>query len=492
MHIRRQWLGRPLPHLVLAAIVAFALSSIPGDAQPAAPALSQSPSLPDLISLQEIRQEEFEPAIGEQIRSAYDQALHNTRDAEVVGRLGMILQCYGKYEPAEICYRRAWGLAPHTLRWVYYLGNIEAWLGRNQDAVRHIRESLTIEESYNPARVRLGQLLFESGDTQQSMTLFEESIRKNPRLAAAHLGLGRVLAASGNWPGAIASYRRSCGIFQNYAAAHYALGLAYRKNGDVAKAREQLELYELFKETPQPSEDPLMDEVKSLYAGGLTHFAKGSSLAREGKTTEAAAEFESALRVNPRLIMAHVNLIAMYGEQGQLDKAEQHFREASALDPGWAEAYYNWGLLLMRRQRTTEADEAFRKAITANPHYADAHVELGQLLDEAGRMTEAQQHFRLALEDAPANRQTHYLFGLSLIRTGQYSEAIAQLLETIKVEDEKTPICMQALAAAYQRAGDLKSAAHYTREARQRALSRNMTALAEQLQQDLVRLSKAP
>ena len=492
MHISRLWLGRPLPHLVLAAIVAFALSSIPGDAQPAAPALSQSPALPDLISLQEIRQEEFEPAIGEQIRSAYDQALHNEHNAEVVGRLGMILQCYGKYAPAEICYRRAWRLAPHTFRWLYYLGNIEAWLGKNQDAVNYVRDSLKIDETYTPARVRLGQLLFESGDTQQSMKVFEESIRQNPRLAAAYLGLGRVLAARGDWSAAIASYRRALGIFPNYAAAHYALGLAYRKTGDAAGAREQLDFSERFKERPQPSEDPLMDEVKSLYAGGLTHFAKGSSLAREGKTTEAAAEFESALQVNPRLLMAHVNLIAMYGEQGQLYKAERHFSEAIQLDPGWAEAYYNWGLLLMRRQRTTEADEAFRKAIATNPHYADAHVELGQLLDEAGRMTEAQQHFRLALEDAPANRQTHYLFGRSLIRTGQFGEAIAQLQETIQVEDDKTPLCMQALAAAYQRAGDLKSAAHYTREARQRALSRNMTALADQLQQDLVRLSKAP
>jgi tetratricopeptide (TPR) repeat protein len=486
MHISRQWLGKALPHLVLAAIVAIVLPLIAMGAQP------PGAVLPDLISLQEIRQEEFEPAVGEQIRSAYEQALQNKRNAELVGRLGMILQCYGKYEPAEICYRRAWGLAPRTFRWVYFLGNIEAWLGRNQDAVNHIREALKIDESYTPARVRLGQLLFESGDTQQSMKVFEESIRQNPRVAAGHLGLGRVLAARGDWPAAIASYRRACGIFQNYAAAHYALGLAYRKNGDAARAREQLELYERFKETTQPAEDPLMDEVKALYTGGLTHFAKGSSLAREGKTREATAEFESALQVNPRLIMAHVNLIAMYGEQGQLDKAEQHFREASTLDPGWAEAYYNWGLLLMRRQRTTEADEVFRKAIAANPHYADAHAELGQLLDEAGRMTEAQQHFRLALEDAPTNRQTHYLFGRSLIRTGQYSEAIAQLLETIQVEDDKTPICMQALAAAYQRAGDLKNAAHYTREARQRALSRNMTALAEQLQQDLVRLSKAP
>ena len=485
MHIGRQWFGNPLPHLALAAIVVV-LSSIPAGAQP------PEASLPNLISLHEIRQEEFEPAIGEQIRFAYEQALHNTRDADVVGRLGMILQCYGKYEPAEICYRGAWGLAPRTFRWIYYLGNIEAWLGRNQDAVNHIREALKIDGNYTPARVRLGQLLFESGDTHQSLKVFEESIRQNPQLAAAHLGLGRVLAARGDWPAAIASYRRACEVFENYAAAHYALGLAYRKNGNVAKAREQLELYERFKETPQPAEDPLMDEVKSLYAGGLTHFAKGSSLAREGKTKEATAEFESALQLNPRLMMAHVNLIAMYGDQGQLDKAERHFREASHLDPGWAEAYYNWGLLLMRRHRTTEADEAFRKAIAANPHYADAHVELGQLLDEAGRMTEAQQHFRLALADAPANRQAHFLFGLSLIRTGQFGEAIAQLQPTTKVEDDKTPICMQALAAAYQRSGDVKSAAYYTREARQRALSRNMTALADQLQQDLVRLSKAP
>jgi hypothetical protein len=69
----------------------------------------------------------FMPSVGEQIRFAYEQALHNTRDADVVGRLGMVLQCYGKYEPAEICYRRAWGLSPHTFRWVYYLGNIEAY-----------------------------------------------------------------------------------------------------------------------------------------------------------------------------------------------------------------------------------------------------------------------------------------------------------------------------------------------------------------------------
>ena len=35
----------------------------------------------------------------------------------------------------------------------------------------------------------------------------------------------------------------------------------------------------------------LMDDVKAMYSGGLTHFAKGSSLAQQGKLQEAAAEF---------------------------------------------------------------------------------------------------------------------------------------------------------------------------------------------------------
>jgi tetratricopeptide (TPR) repeat protein len=349
---------------------------------------------------------------------------------------------------------------------------------------------LKIDQNYAPARVRLAQLLFESGDTQQSIKEYEASIRQNPRLAAAHLGRGRVLAAGGDWTGAIASYRTACNLFQNYAAAHYALGMAYRKTGDEASALEQLELYQHFRKTPQPSEDPLMDAVSSLYVGGNAHFAKGSSLAQKGETEQAAVEFESALNLNPRLIMAHVNLIAMYGDLGRPDKAEEHFREAIKLDPGWAEVYYNWGLLLFREEKSAEAGVAFRKAIELNPNYANAHIELGRLLDEDGRMSEAQEHFRLALENAADNRQAHYLFGCSLIRTGRFDQAIAQLLEAIKVEDNITPLCMQALASAYQSAGDVKRALQYTRQARERAASYKMDELAAQLQRDIDRLSE--
>jgi tetratricopeptide (TPR) repeat protein len=452
-------------------------------------AQSSTAPIPDSISFEQINLKEYEPVIGEQIRVAYDEARRNPQDAEAVGKLGMIFQCYGEYQLAETCYRRAWALAPRSFRWEYYLGNVESWQGKYQDAVHHIGEALKIEGSNTPARVRLAQLLLESGDTEQSEKAYRGSIDQNPRLASAHLGLGRVLAARGDWSGAIESYRRACGLSPNYAAAHYALAMAYRKTGDATKASEHLETYQRVKQFSQPSEDPLMDAVKSLYGGGLSHLAQGSSLVQQGKVREAIAEFESALKVNPRLMLAHVNLIAMYGQLDRSDKAEEHFREAVKLDPGWVEVYYNWGLFLFGKHRTAEAEAGFRKALEINPNYADAHAELGLLLDQAGQVADSQKHYQLALESNPSHRQAQYLLGHSLVRTGRFDEAITHLNETLKVEDEKTPVCMQTLAAAYEGAGDRKKALYYIREARQRAISRQLDELAKQLQRDLERLS---
>jgi len=452
---------------------------------------AQSPTAPtsDPISLEQINLKEYEPVVGEQIRAAYEEARQNPLDAEGMGKVGMIFQCYGEYGLAETCYRQALALAHLSFRWEYYLGNVEAWQGKYQDAVHHIREALEIEGSHASARVRLGQLLFESGDAGPSEIAYRESIEQNPRIASAHLGLGRVLAARGNWSGAIESYRRACELSENYAAAHYALAMAYTKTGDAARASQHLETYQRVKQLSQPSEDPLMDAVKSLYGGGLSHLSKGSSLVQQGKVREAIIEFESALKVNPRLMLAHVNLIAMYGQLDRSDKAEEHFREAVKLDPGWVEVYYNWGLFLFGKRRTAEAEAAFRKALEINPNYADAHAELGLLLDQASHVAESQRHYRLAVESNPGHRQAQFLLGHSLVRTGRFDEAISHLNETLKVEDVKTPVCMQTLAAAYEGAGNRKKALYYIREARQRAISHQLDELAEQLQRDLERLA---
>ena len=79
--------------------------------------------------------------------------------------------------------------------------------------------------------MRLAQLLFESGDMQQSL----QRIRGiHPAESTPGCGLTLGGAASlprvGQLADAIASYRRACNLFENYAASHYALGDGIQKN----------------------------------------------------------------------------------------------------------------------------------------------------------------------------------------------------------------------------------------------------------------------
>ncbi len=439
--------------------------------------------------MERVNLNEFEPSVRDQISRAYDEARQKPKDGAAVGRLGMIFQVYGKYELAESCFLRARGLDPRTFRWPYYLAIAEKDLGQNVEALGHIREALTIDGTYAPAQVRLAQLLFDSGDAEQSAAIYRSVISKNPRMATAHFGLGQILAARANWPGAIESYSQACKIADNYAAAHYALAMAYRNAGDMTQARSHLERYQVIKQAKQPSEDPLMDDINSLYSGGLTHFAKGSSLYQEGKLREATAEFEAALEVNPRLVTAHINLIALYGQLNQTDKAEQHFRSAIEIDPGWVETYYNWGMFLVQHSRKTEAAGFFQKAVEINPDYVEASIQLALLLDEAGRSKEAAAHYEHVLQVNPNNRQAHYFLAGNLLKSGQTDEAIRHLLETTKVEDNWTPVCMQALAIAYEQAGDRERAVYYLRQAKQRAVSHGTKDLASRLQRDIDRLN---
>ena len=449
----------------------------------------QAELLPDLVPADRINLEEFEPAVRDQISQAYEEARRKPQDGTAVGKVGMMFQVYGRYELAESCYVRARGLDPRSFRWLYYLGIVEKSLGKNEQAIAHIRDALKIDGNYAPARIRLAQLLLDSGDSGQSAVICRSVIAQNNNLATAHFALGQALAAGADWPAAIESYRRACEIAGNFATAHYALGMAYRNTGDTAKAREHLERYQVLKQLKQPSEDPLMEDVNSLYSGGLTRFAKGSSFFQQGKAAEAIQEFEAALEVNPRMITAHINLIALYGQLNQHDKAEQHFRAAVELDPGWVETYYNWGMFLAQHDQKPEAAELFRKAVEVNPDYPEARVQLGLLLDEARRSSEAAVHYQRALEVNPDNRQAHYFLGRYLLGAGQVKEAIQHLLETTKVEDAWTPVCMQAVAIAYERAGNREQALHFLREARQRAVKLRLQDLDSQLQRDIDRLA---
>lgn len=450
---------------------------------------AQERSLPQLpkITISELPQE-----VRHQVREAYDQARADPRNAEASGKLGMLLDLYHHPEQARVCYERARQLEPGALKWLYYLGSLQASQGQNAEASETFRTALRLRPGDLPVRLKLGESLLRTGNLDASGEIYSgivKKVPKGPAAAEAYWGLGKIGVARGDWAAARQSFDRACRLFPAYGAAHYELSQVDRKLRNNQQAQDQLALYNQHPTLVPPVDDPLRDELRRLDRSAASLLERGVELEQAGRIDDAIATEEESAQLDPKLVRAHVNLIILYGRTGDFQRASEHFQAAVALDPKHIpDAYYNFGVLLMKRSELSEAAECFRKAIQLEPDYAGAHNDLGYLLERQGKLAEAADEYRKAVEEKPDFRQAHFNLGRILVNQQQYPEAIQELQQTLTPVDESTPAYLYALGAAYGRAGDQSKARGYLEQAKKQAASRHQHELLSEIDEDLQRL----
>jgi len=464
---------------LIQTLILFACSAMAQD-PPAAPDLP-------LVAL-----DDFSSAVKGQIQEAYADARAHPGDDTAYGRLGMILQTYGFFREAAVCYRRARRLAPSTFRWAYYLATVESADGHCDAAAATLRGAPRVIPDYIPAQLRLANCLLSSADWSGSEELYRSIVKQHAGNADAYYGLGRVRAARRDFAGAADAYIEACALFPNFGAAHYALALIYRTLGQDGTAKEQLHLFEKSKDEAPASNDPLLKEVRALNLSATNQVQMGIELERQGRLEESVSAHEKALEIDPQMVQAHINLIELYGRLSQFQKAEEHYRAATHLEPGSVESYYNYGVLLVSVQKYEQAESAFRKTIEIDPFHAAAHNNLGYLLERQGKLLEAAAEYRTAIENKPSDRQAHFNLGRVLVNQHEYREGIQELEKTIEPEDENTPRYIYALGAAFARSGDRQNALRYIRQARDGAVARGQSGLVDSIERDLRILETPP
>lgn len=429
---------------------------------------------------------DFLPEVRVQVQQAYDLARAHPRDAEASGRLGMLLDLYNRPDDASTCYHRAHQLDPGSFKWMYYLGSLQARLGKHTEAVRTLRAALSLQPDYLPARLKLAESLFDAGDIGASDELYSTIVRDQPGAADAYFGLGRISLSRGRTAEARSDFRKACELFPTYGAAHYELAQVDRKLGKVDESQHEISLYLQHRTLVPPVEDPLRDELRQLDEAAPSLLERGIELQQAGRTQDAIAAHERALQLDPKLVRAHINLITLYGETGDFQKAEEHYQAAVKLNPHqFPDAYYDHGVLLMKEGKLADAEAAFRKALEINPNYADAHNNLGFLLERQGKIADAVEQYRAAAEEEPDFRRAHFNLGRILVAQGHYQQGIEELRQTLTSTDENTPSYLYALGAAYGRSGDQQDALHYLHQAREQAAAQGQTQLLSEIDKDL-------
>jgi tetratricopeptide (TPR) repeat protein len=179
----------------------------------------------------------------------------------------------------------------------------------------------------------------------------------------------------------------------------------------------------------------LEDLVASGRSFADAHHLLGLSLALLGQKQRALAEFEHALRLNPRYIEANIHRGVLLNELGRSGEAEEAFKAAAAHGAG--------------------ESGGLSRPVAAR--LANQHAQLGEAYAEAGAIADAIQQFARAVELGPAFHDLRYRLARLLLEAGRPLEAREQL-ERIVAEHPDFLDAEAALGLAHYLAGDAGAA----------------------------------
>jgi tetratricopeptide (TPR) repeat protein len=402
--------------------------------------------------------------------------------------LARALHAWEQWEGAHQAYDRCQVLAPATFDWAYLDALALQRMARHEAAAIELRQTLRLNPAYLPARIRLAELLFETGNLAESRDLFAALSQEPAVQPAAELGLGRVAAAEGQHDRAVTHLERAVARFPEFGAAYYALGLSYRTLGRTDDARRAMAFHALYGPQWPAVVDPVRAKVAAIRDDATANLQRGIRLAESGDLRGAIQAHEAALARDASHAQAHANLIKLYGRVGDWPKAEEHYKAVIALGVNLTEAHYDYGVLLGLREQWELAAKAYRAALAANPFHAPARNNLGQILERERQFEAAAEEYRQATASQPAFRLARFNLGRMLLRLGRIQQAIDELEKLVQPRDNEAPQYLFALAVAHLRAGHTSDGIRWANEARRLALEHGQLELAATIERDLAKV----
>ena len=191
----------------------------------------------------------------------------------------------------------------------------------------------------------------------------------------------------------------------------------------VAVAAAVVGLARPFPDGQTPRHSPAVDR-EAVYRNN--NF--GVALLEQYQYESAASAFRDALRVDPSLALAHLNLaIALYYVP-DLAGALREATEAARLLPSAPQPPYILGLIARAENREADAARSFERVRELDPRDTGAAINLAQLYLQQRKYPEAIAVLRPAVADEPYNVTAAYNLGLALTRAGSADEG-RQMME---------------------------------------------------------------
>jgi tetratricopeptide (TPR) repeat protein len=168
----------------------------------------------------------------------------------------------------------------------------------------------------------------------------------------------------------------------------------------------------------------------------------------------AAVSFREALKLNPSLAMARLNLAIALFYGGKPPEAAVEARAAVASLAASPHAHYVSGLIAKAEDRLDDAAVSFTRVAEIDPQDAGAKINLGQIHLQQRRYPEAVALFKEALAAEPYNVTAAYSVALAMIRAGQAEEGREAMQRFEKLRDSAYGVTYSQLYLSQGRYGE--------------------------------------
>ncbi|MEN8149254.1 MAG: tetratricopeptide repeat protein [Planctomycetota bacterium] len=284
---------------------------------------------------------------------------------------------------------------------LFQLGQIR--IGKNdvEGAVTLWRESLDRDPSPSVVWASYARALVSLGRFDEAEAAFEGGVKAEPVSPALHLVAGSYLAEQDSYGPAIDHLRRVLSLLGTEPGAHYYLGRCYEATGDRLRALHHLrramraggEIGDRARELLTEFSDPAIEEK---LAAALE---SALPLPAEDQVTILA----SLLKEETAFVDARLRLGIAYLATDRAKAAEKQFRWVTKRLPEEAEGWSGLATALRGRKKLKAAEEAHLEALERAPNVAAYRLNHADTLIRMGRYAEAGTEVDRARSLEPTN-----------------------------------------------------------------------------------------
>jgi tetratricopeptide (TPR) repeat protein len=280
--------------------------------------------------------------------------------------------------------------------------------GASEQALVNLRKYAELKTDDADAQAKLGDLLYDRKDDQNALAAYRNALKVNPSIK---------------------------GIYKKYVE----LAMRYGTPDDKVKV--------------------LSAAIAAGEGDSRMYTQLGDMYKVSGKYQNAIPIYEKASQLDPKNGELLSSLAFCQLKTGNLSQAAITYEQAIAMNPNANKEYKQLGDLYMQQNKASSAISAYKRYLEKGNADAAIALIVAKSAYVAKNYSEAFKFFAYAKsDDSP---EYHLQYGLSAVEVKDYKVAISELekIRSTKGTVASRDVAYKSLALAYEKSGDIKTAA---------------------------------